>query len=133
MSDIKYLESRPYKIEYDGKSFQVEFKLELLPNDMKMLPFLAGELTNSAYYFSTFANVHEDNANVHSICYNTGKSTAWIPFTYQKRLNDAKLVEQKKVELLKKKILLLLFAEKQQHILRPLKVNRSLSHLWRFI
>ena len=39
VSDIKYLESRPFKIEYDGKSFQVEFKLELLPNDMKMLAF----------------------------------------------------------------------------------------------
>ena len=75
MSDIKYLGSRPFKIKYDGKSFQVEFKLEVLPNDMKMSAFLAGELTNSAYYFSTFANVHKDNANVHSICYNTGKST----------------------------------------------------------
>jgi hypothetical protein len=28
-----------------------------LPNDMKMLAFLAGELTNSATYFSTFADV----------------------------------------------------------------------------
>ena len=54
VSDIKYLESRSFKINVDGTSFQVEFKLELLPNDMKMLAFLAGELTNSAYYFSTF-------------------------------------------------------------------------------
>ena len=57
---------------------------------MKMLVFLPGELTNSAYYFCTFANVHKDNANVHGICYNTGKSTDWMPITYQKRLNDVK-------------------------------------------
>ena len=102
VADIKYLESRYFKLNINGKDFQVEFKLELLPNDMKMLAFLAGELTNSAYYFSTFANVHKDNANVLDKCYNTGKSTDWMPFTYQKRLNDARLVEQKKAELLKK-------------------------------
>ena len=84
-----------------------------------MLAFLAGELTNSAYYFSTFANVHKDNANVHSSCYNTGKRTDWMPFTYQKGLNDAKLVEQGK--------------ETQQRILGHLNVDRNLSYLWRFI
>ena len=64
VSDIKYLESSSFNINVDGKSFKVEFKLELLPNDMKMLAFLAGELTNSAYYSSTLANVHKDDANV---------------------------------------------------------------------
>ena len=102
MADIKYLESRSFKLNKNGKDFQVEFKLELLPNDMKMLAFLAGELTNPAYYFSTFVNVHKGNANVLDKCYNTGKSTDWVPFTYQKRLNDVRLVEQKKAELLKK-------------------------------
>ena len=115
MSDIKYLEIHPFNIEYDGKSFQVEFKLESLPNDMT-LAFLAGELTNSADYFSTFANVHKDNANVHSICYNTGKNTDWMPFTYQKRLNDAKLVE-----LLKKTNTAATFR-------RTLKSRQGLSH-----
>ena len=80
----KNLESSSFNINVDGKSFKVEFKLELLSNDMKMLAFLAGESTNSAYYFSTFANVHKDNANVLDISYNSGKSTDWTPFTYQK-------------------------------------------------
>ena len=69
----------------------------MLPNDMKMLAFLAGELTNSAHYFSTFANVHKDNANAIDISFNTGKSTDWVPFNYAKRLQDAKLVQQKKI------------------------------------
>ncbi len=33
-----------------------------LPNDMKMLAFLAGELTNSATYFSTFADVDKESS-----------------------------------------------------------------------
>ena len=32
----------------------------LVPNDMKMLSFLAGELSNSAISFSTFADVSTD-------------------------------------------------------------------------
>ena len=36
---------------------KVEFNVTQLPNDMKMLSYLAGELSNAATYFSTFANV----------------------------------------------------------------------------
>lgn len=39
----------------------VKFEFSKLPNDMKMLCFLAGELSNSAKYFSTFANVSYDD------------------------------------------------------------------------
>ena len=121
VSDIKYLESSSFNINVDGKSFKVEFKLELLPNDMNMLAFLAGELTNSAYYFSTFANVHKDNANVLHISYNSGKSTDWTPFTHQKRLNDAKLVQQKKIELSKKKCTSATFRRNTTTYIRSLK------------
>ena len=88
---------------------------------MKMLAFLAGELTNSAYYFSTFANVHKDNANVLDISYNSGKSTDWTPFTYQKRLNDAKLVQQKIIELSKKKCTAATFCRNTTTYIRSLK------------
>ena len=123
VSDIKYLESRSFKINVDGTSFQVEFKLELLPNDMKMLAFLAGELTNSAYYFRTFTNGHKDNANVLGICYD--KSTDWMPFTYQQRLNIAKLVEWKKVELLKKNNTAATFRRNTTTYIRSLKSRQE--------
>lgn len=42
VSDLLYLES---------KIFEIKFCLGEIPNDMKMLAFLAGELTNSATYF----------------------------------------------------------------------------------
>ena len=129
VTDIKYLESRSFKLNINGKDFQVEFKLELLPNDMKMLAFLAGELANSAYYFSTFADVHKDNANVLDKCYNTGKSTDWMPFTYQKRLNDARLVEQKKAELFKKNNSATTFHRNTTYI-KSLRVGKSLFRLW---
>ena len=59
LSDIKYLENNVFTVNVNGVSYNVEFKLEALPNDMKMLAFLAGELSNSAYYFSTFGNVNK--------------------------------------------------------------------------
>ena len=48
--------------DLEGKVFEinglhVNFRFEELPNDMKMLAMLGGELSNSATYFSTFANV----------------------------------------------------------------------------
>ena len=57
MSDIRHLESETFHISVDNQIHKVEFKLGELPNDMKMLAFLAGELTNTAQYFLTFANV----------------------------------------------------------------------------
>ena len=48
--------------DLDGKVFEinglhVNFRFQELPNDMKMLATLGGELSNSSTYFSTFANV----------------------------------------------------------------------------
>ena len=52
--------------EIENKVFEIEglhvtFKYAELPNDMKMLAMLGGELSNSAKYFSSFANVSKDN------------------------------------------------------------------------
>ena len=35
-------------MNFQAKKYFIEFKVELLPNDMKMLEFLGGELTNVA-------------------------------------------------------------------------------------
>ena len=60
---IKYLESKVFSLNVNGKEYKIEFKLSELPNDMKMLCFLGGELNNNAHYFSTFANVNASNSN----------------------------------------------------------------------
>ena len=50
---MKDLEGKVFAIN----GFHVTFKFQEFPNDMKMLATLAGELPNSARYFSTFATV----------------------------------------------------------------------------
>ena len=100
LSDIRYLESQVFQINLNSKTYKVEFKLGELPNDMKMLAFLAGELSNAAHFFSTFADVNKDNMN------DVEKSfikEGWKPFPYEKRVNDAKKANLKKIELQKSK------------------------------
>ena len=48
IEDFTYLESRVFLVSVDNVDIKVEFKLAELPNDMKMLSFLAGELSNSS-------------------------------------------------------------------------------------
>ena len=126
LNDIKYLESRPFDISVDDESFRVEFRLEMLPNDMKMLAFLAGELTNAAYYFSTFADVHKDDTatNIHRK-FNTGKKADWAPFSYKKRLQDVKCVEKKKMELSKRTMLPLTFCSHVTTFIKFLKSRQE--------
>lgn len=101
MWQIKQVESEVFElnipcIDGESKKFTVEFKLELLPNDLKMLAFLAGELTNSAYYFTTFANVNQSDCNDVNKKYGTNNSFQWYPFPMDKRIKDAALVLKKK-------------------------------------
>ena len=56
--EIQKLERTTYSVTYGGKTVEVKFVISELPNDMKMLYFLAGELSNSASYFSSFGNVN---------------------------------------------------------------------------
>ncbi|XP_057297789.1 uncharacterized protein LOC130628799 [Hydractinia symbiolongicarpus] len=99
LSDVKFLESQVFTVYVDEVAYKVEFLLGELPNDMKMLAFLAGELTNSAYYFSTFGNVNKDNSAKFEYTYGTKQSDKWMPFNYHKRISDAKKVEGKKKEI----------------------------------
>lgn len=62
VNDLKYLKSRDFEIENGFKKVKLEFKVTGLPNDMKMLSFLAGEFPNSATYFITFANPNQSKS-----------------------------------------------------------------------
>ena len=63
IKDVLFLESNIFEIATDSGNYKVEFKLVELPNDMKMVAFLAGELSNAATYFCTYGNVRRNEAN----------------------------------------------------------------------
>ena len=71
---------------------------------MKMLAFLAGEFTNAAHYFTTFANVNKHDSNDVSKSFNMEGNSDWQPFRFEKRVSDAKLVSKNEIELSKRKI-----------------------------
>ena len=95
IADLIYLESKVFSINTNDGNVNVEFKLSELPNDMKMLCFLAGELSNAAKYFTTFSDVNTDNHRQYDKTY--GKD--WKPFSYDKKLQDNVKVSRKKSEL----------------------------------
>lgn len=103
LSDIRFLESQVFDIvNNNGQQFKVEFRLGELPNDMKMLCFLAGELSNASYYFCTFGNVNQiDSSNYKKKLDN---KDGWHEFSYKKRLTDASKVVEKKKSLEKSKL-----------------------------
>lgn len=53
ISDMEYMETKVFKVN----GIDVKFEFSDIPNDMKMLSFLGGELSNSATYFSSFGSV----------------------------------------------------------------------------
>ena len=71
-----------------------------------MLTFVDGELSNSATYFYSFANVRIDETNNFDKTYGTRKTNQWKPWDYQKRVADAKKVEAFK-STIKNQVLLL--------------------------
>lgn len=94
------MESKVFRIQIGSENRAIEFKLNELPNDMKMLCFLAGELSNAASYFTTFANVSKES-KAHkdpSKTFGYEMHNSWKPFQYSKRMNDANKVKQFKVE-----------------------------------
>ena len=98
---MEYLESQVFEIKLQGDAIKkVEFKVCELPNDMKMLCFLAGELSNGATYFSTFANKKQDESNDFKKTFGFERQNYWQPFTYEKRISDAEkvLANEKQLE-----------------------------------
>ena len=74
----------------------MNFKFTELPNDMKMLAFLAGELTNSAKYFSSFADVTTSNGKSQTGTFGREENNMWKPWRYDHRLQVVKKVEAAK-------------------------------------
>ena len=54
--DMNIIANKDYQIN----GLNVKFSFELLPSDMKWLASMGGELSNAAYYFSSFGNVCEE-------------------------------------------------------------------------
>ena len=94
VKDFLYIESKVFFVSVDGVDYPVEFKMCEVPNDMKMLCFLGGELSNSAKYFTTFGDVNSDN----HLDVKNKFGIDWKPFTYDRR-EDGKLAQKKWLEI----------------------------------
>lgn len=78
--------------DYEINGFNVKFSFELLPSDMKWLAFMGGELSNAAYYFSSFGNVCDGSLG-------KGDQNTWQPWLYEKRLEVAAKVAERKQQV----------------------------------
>ena len=58
--DLVELEKNVYHVTVKGVQYPMEFRVSLLSNNMKNAAFLAGELANSAFYFSSYANINDN-------------------------------------------------------------------------
>lgn len=96
MSEI---EGKTYNVE--GKEITLSLKFELLPNDMKYLAFLGGELSISASYFSPFADVKKADIDNPQGTFGLEHQHKWHPWKYCERIKVAAAVEKKKAELSK--------------------------------
>lgn len=104
VKDIDELENTTHHVDYKGNSVNVKFKISELPNDMKILAFLGGELSNAATYFSTFANVSTHSMSALDGSFGSSGKEKWEPWKYEDRVLVAKKVEQFKTSLTKKEI-----------------------------
>jgi len=86
-------------MELEETSYKIEFKCSELPDDMKMLCFLTGELSNAAFYFSTFGNVNQKDCNDVTKEYGLAETKSWHSFTYAKRIAEVKKVKAKAKEI----------------------------------
>lgn len=95
----------PQIVELERNVFEVDvgitvrFKLQELPNDMKMLAMLAGELPIGSRYFSPFANVSTYNCRELQCTFGFERTNHWHPWSYQKRIADVAKVETMKTKV----------------------------------
>ena len=82
LADICDIEKRFMICSHNGKQVNIKFSIGELPNDMKMLAFLSGELSNSAKCFSSSANVCNDNANATRGTFGRSNQNTWTPWNY---------------------------------------------------
>ena len=103
---VKFLFREMSEIEkktFEVNGTEVRFIFSEFPNDLKMLAFLAGELSVSATYFSTFGNVNTSNCDVISGTFGPGPTHTWQPWEYSERVAISKEVEKLKLKLEKQK------------------------------
>lgn len=91
------IEQRSYTIG----DVTVKFTVDLLPSDMKFLTFIKGEISNSACYFSSFANACNTDLNCLEGKFGTDTNCKWRPWSYTERVSYAKKVALFKVKLAK--------------------------------
>jgi hypothetical protein len=93
-NDMKTVERNVYPLNINGTTVNVKFiYFSELPNYMKMLAFLGGELTNST---QTITNLNGT--------FGTQANDTWKHWQYSQRLKVAKEVENLKLTLSKKKL-----------------------------
>ena len=100
LQEMTVMEGKTYNL--NGKD--MKFRFAEFPKDLKMLAFLAGELSVSARYFSTFANVNTGNCDDVAGTFGEGPGDKWKSSSYNKRLTIAKEVEKIKKQLSKQKV-----------------------------
>ena len=91
-------------IYIEGKSSSVlgndvSFNFSLVPADLKWIASFSGELNNAAFYFSSFANVNNDNKFTMNGTLGREDGCTWKPWNYKDRLEDAGKVDQFKKTL----------------------------------
>jgi len=74
----------------------LNFKLELVPSDMKWVATFSGELSNSATYPSSFANVKQDDVDNVNGTFGEDSTCTWKPWSYDQRVKVAKFVDKYK-------------------------------------
>ena len=77
-ADIEVIEKKTFTVM--GKD--VTFSFDLLPGDMKFLAYINGELSNSAKYFSSFANVCKDESSSLTGKFGKTQNCKWRPWQY---------------------------------------------------
>ena len=100
IGDIKVIESKDYLV----KGFKVTVSFELLPADMKWLATFSGELTNSAFYFSSLANVSNNDKHIVNGTLGKGSEDTWHPWAFDERLKVVQAVNKMQEGLSKKKL-----------------------------
>lgn len=105
MLEVDEIEKTTFPVSVNGTIVPVKFYFAELPNDMKMLAFLAGELSNSAKFFSSFATVSTDNCNKVDGTFGADTNNTWKPWNYSHRVEVAKSVSsfKKKFKLRRSK------------------------------
>lgn len=99
-NEIEQIEKRSFTVD----NTSIKFTFSEVPNDMKMLAFLGGELPNSAKYFSTFANISTEDMCDVTKTFGPEPHNDFRPWAYNQRLSVAKKVVDFKGKLEKQKL-----------------------------